>query len=126
MPGLIGASMFSPRPARGYRFHSLHVEIIAPPRNFENYNYFRQIIQAKGFFALESECLTAKNHARKTILNHVIVVAAAGHRDRASFTAECGEVLQYCVFPASTHSPAHAPCPSRDRNSGGPTPRRLR
>jgi hypothetical protein len=29
MPGLIGASMFSPRPGRGYRFHSLQVEIIA-------------------------------------------------------------------------------------------------
>src|SRR5271163_4214665 len=28
MPGLIGATMFSPRPARGYRFHSLQVEII--------------------------------------------------------------------------------------------------
>ena len=27
--GVIGASMFSPRPARGYRFHSLQVEIIA-------------------------------------------------------------------------------------------------
>jgi hypothetical protein len=26
---VIGASMFSPRPARGYRFHSLQVEIIA-------------------------------------------------------------------------------------------------
>ena len=29
MPGEIGASMFSPRPGRGYRFHSLQVEIIA-------------------------------------------------------------------------------------------------
>jgi hypothetical protein len=28
MPGEIGASMFSPRPGRGYRFHSLQVEII--------------------------------------------------------------------------------------------------
>jgi hypothetical protein len=28
MPGEIGASIFSPRPARGYRFHSLQVEII--------------------------------------------------------------------------------------------------
>src|ERR1700748_1899543 len=28
MPGVIGASRFSPRPARGYRFHSLQVEII--------------------------------------------------------------------------------------------------
>src|SRR3978361_548359 len=28
MPGEIGASIFSTRPARGYRFHSLHVEII--------------------------------------------------------------------------------------------------
>ncbi|MDP1582730.1 MAG: hypothetical protein Q8M18_04795 [Bradyrhizobium sp.] len=31
MPGLIGASIFSPRPARGYRFHSLQVEIICAP-----------------------------------------------------------------------------------------------
>src|SRR6185436_1663439 len=29
IPGVIGASMFSPRPGRGYRFHSLQVEIIA-------------------------------------------------------------------------------------------------
>src|SRR5580704_19772051 len=28
IPGLIGASIFSPRAARGYRFHSLQVEII--------------------------------------------------------------------------------------------------
>jgi hypothetical protein len=31
MPGVIGASILSPRPARGYRFHSLQVEIIAAP-----------------------------------------------------------------------------------------------
>jgi hypothetical protein len=31
MPGEIGASIFSPRPARGYRFHSLQVVIIAFP-----------------------------------------------------------------------------------------------
>ena len=31
MPGVIGASIFSPRPARGYRFHSLQVEIIVVP-----------------------------------------------------------------------------------------------
>src|SRR6266851_3030118 len=31
MPGVIGASIFSPRPARGYRFHSLQVEIILAP-----------------------------------------------------------------------------------------------
>src|ERR1700677_1511052 len=31
MPGLIGASIFSPRPARGYRFQSLQVEIIVVP-----------------------------------------------------------------------------------------------
>src|ERR1700704_4291957 len=29
MPGVIGASIFSTRPGRGYRFHSLHFEIIA-------------------------------------------------------------------------------------------------
>src|SRR6266700_8183738 len=31
MPGVIGASIFSPRPARGYRFHSLQVDIIIVP-----------------------------------------------------------------------------------------------
>jgi hypothetical protein len=31
MPGLIGASIFSPFPARGYRFQSLHFEIIIAP-----------------------------------------------------------------------------------------------
>src|SRR5947209_1694366 len=31
MPGVIGASIFSPLPARGYRFHSLHFEIISNP-----------------------------------------------------------------------------------------------
>src|SRR5258708_7942287 len=30
-PGVIGATMFSPRPGRGYRFHSLQVEIIKVP-----------------------------------------------------------------------------------------------
>src|ERR1700722_17359990 len=29
MPGLIGATIFSPRPGRGYRFHSLQVEIMS-------------------------------------------------------------------------------------------------
>src|SRR5258708_12731219 len=35
MPGVIGASIFSPRPARGYRFHSLQVEIILTPRKLQ-------------------------------------------------------------------------------------------
>jgi hypothetical protein len=34
MPGVIGASIFSPRPARGYRFHSLQVEIIVVASQF--------------------------------------------------------------------------------------------
>ena len=40
MPGLIGASMFSPRPARGYRFHSLQVEIIPVPRNLKKSTFY--------------------------------------------------------------------------------------
>src|SRR4051794_27214696 len=59
MPGLIGASIFSPRPARGYRFHSLHFEIIlksprgapAPATNF--------IKTGTAAFAPQSERLTA-------------------------------------------------------------------
>src|ERR1700684_3386040 len=47
IPGLIGASIFSPRPARGYRFHSLQVEIIVFPRNPTNHYRFGQIFIPK-------------------------------------------------------------------------------
>src|SRR6266404_5579348 len=43
MPGVIGASIFSPRPARGYRFQSLHVEIIIvllQPRKAQSFSIF--------------------------------------------------------------------------------------
>src|ERR1700730_9833425 len=39
-PGVIGASMLSPRPARGYRFHSLQVEIIAETSQRKKYRSF--------------------------------------------------------------------------------------
>src|SRR5258708_226067 len=35
MPGVIGASILSPRPARGERFHSLQVEIIVVLSQFQ-------------------------------------------------------------------------------------------
>jgi hypothetical protein len=45
MPGLIGASMFSPRAARGYRFHSLQVEIIFTPLAVWRRYHLHQISQ---------------------------------------------------------------------------------
>jgi hypothetical protein len=39
--GVIGASIFSPRPARGYRFHSLQVEIISCSYSPEGRNHFQ-------------------------------------------------------------------------------------
>src|SRR6266853_98787 len=61
MPGVIGASIFSPRPARGYRFHSLQVEIIVvlsqflKPQSFSSKHTVRHRL-----FVLQSECLTTK------------------------------------------------------------------
>jgi hypothetical protein len=57
MPGEIGASIFSPRPARGYRFHSLQVEIIHPPRSTERrYRWFLSV--SRQHFVPRSERLT--------------------------------------------------------------------
>jgi len=39
---MIGASIFSPRPGRGYRFHSLQVEIIAIPSRLSKPPKLRQ------------------------------------------------------------------------------------
>src|SRR3954469_18631805 len=58
MPGLIGASIFSPLPARGYRFHSLHFEIILIPwAALQHCNKFQQTSPAA--FAPQFERLTA-------------------------------------------------------------------
>jgi hypothetical protein len=62
MPGEIGASIFSPRPARGYRFQSLQVEIIflAPSQLQKPQSYSLNFQFGGGHFAPQSECLTTK------------------------------------------------------------------
>src|SRR6266436_7615732 len=68
MPGVIGASIFSPRPARGYRFHSLQVEIIIVllrPRKAQSFSKIRpggvdlcrdlNVLLQKSFLSLLSE-----------------------------------------------------------------------
>src|SRR5258706_13295741 len=69
MPGVIGASIFSPRPARGYRFHSLQVEIIIVllrPRKAQSFSEIRlrrrsilyrnlNVLLQKSFLSLLSE-----------------------------------------------------------------------
>src|SRR5258707_8404876 len=59
MPGVIGASIFSPRPARGYRFHSLQVEIISCSYSPEGRNHFQYAVRRRRFVP-RSECLTTK------------------------------------------------------------------
>src|SRR3954466_14829174 len=97
-PGVIGASIFSPRPARGYRFHSLQVEIIAASSQLQ-----------------KLQPSSSKRSSRKRRLhwnlsglpqkigfgNHpginITVDAKGGHRVCIPSTAHCGEVLQFCV-----------------------------
>jgi hypothetical protein len=59
MPGEIGASMFSPRPARGYRFHSLQVEIIIVLSRHQGRNRLHQTVPSEAAFVLRSERLIA-------------------------------------------------------------------
>src|SRR5215510_6261048 len=97
MPGVIGASIFSPRPGRGYRFHSLHFEIIDYPCNQK----FLQLIEpgqaaprlTRILFVLKSEYLTQPTPPHQHEPND-IASNKAGHRSCNSSTANCGEVLQ--------------------------------
>src|SRR5436305_14902961 len=50
MPGLTGASIFSPRPARGYGFHSLQVEIIVIPSRHASRNQSMKLFSQKLIF----------------------------------------------------------------------------
>src|SRR5450759_154519 len=115
MPGEIGASIFPPRPARGYRFHSLQVEIIAIPHK-PAANIFIKSCSPKMPFVLQSEYLTTGNRCRKRAPDHDTVDEMAGHRYCKSSTAEYGRVLQFGRFStpeAITRSrpprPRHAP-----------------
>src|SRR5438477_4772511 len=99
MPGVIGASIFSPRPARGYRFHSLQVEIIAypsrrhwPQKNELNYRSAAPIRSC-------SERLTEKMLKRPWPNNHIVPtpegLPAWGpiHRKLWRIVTDCGGLV---------------------------------
>src|SRR5258707_13323578 len=75
MPGVIGASIFSPRPARGYRFHSLQVEIISCSYSPERRNHFQYSVRRRRFVP-RSEHLTTKIVPR----NQPVANWPGGHR----------------------------------------------
>jgi len=56
----MGASMFSPRPGRGYRFHSLQVEIIAIPSRPLSRKSLRQLFGDERRFDLVLNALLEK------------------------------------------------------------------
>jgi hypothetical protein len=67
---VIGASIFPPRPGRGYRFHSLQVEIIEVPSQLRKLLAFLSIhLVQEDYFSLESEHVTAKKSVSKIVLN---------------------------------------------------------
>ena len=70
IPGVIGASIFSPRPARGYRFHSLHVEIMFAPRQSKSRYQLDLILQpaASNSAGVRTLCL-ANGSAPRNDLN---------------------------------------------------------
>jgi hypothetical protein len=71
---VIGASMFSPRPGRGYRFHSLQVEIIVQSlATLEIRLFLVNSSSQRATFLLESERFTEKIRLRESWRNHDIV-----------------------------------------------------
>jgi hypothetical protein len=71
---VIGASMFSPRPGRGYRFHSLQVEIIVQSlATLEIRLFLVNSSSQRATFLLESESFTEKIRLRESWRNHDIV-----------------------------------------------------
>ena len=121
--GVIGASMFSPRPARGYRFHSLQVEIIAASSQLRKLQPFSSNHSVRGqHFRWNLNVLLQKisagNHYGINLsFMPIAVTAIAVHPPR--IVAEC------CSFVSLLADPAHAISPSRDRDIGGKAPRAL-
>src|SRR5690349_18742784 len=113
--------MFSPRPARGYRFHSLQVEIITSSSQLRKLQPFSSNHPVRGqHFGWNLNVLLQKigagNHYGINLsFMPIAVTAIAVHPPRIE--AKC------CSFVSpATPTPAHAISPSRDRDiSGGPT-----
>src|ERR1700737_1350558 len=69
MPGVIGASILPPRPARGYRFHSPQVEIIVGSLSARSRNHFHQIFSraAPVCAAIQTTCYRKRSGDQRTI-----------------------------------------------------------
>src|ERR1700730_5232603 len=103
MPGLIGASMFSPRPARGYRFHSLQVEIIVvPPQVQKLHSFSNRSAGNAGYFAI-STC-----HSEISSGPNCPKISRIGPR-----------ILSGAVLSVP-HSPLREPSRDRDRRTSDP------
>src|SRR5712675_1168909 len=90
MPGVIGASIFSPRPARGYRFHSLQVEIISCSYSLERRNHFQYAVRRRRFVP-RSECLTTKIVPQ----NQPIANWPGGHRPGRPIHRRLRQIFQF-------------------------------
>src|SRR5215213_4467159 len=116
MPGEIGASMFSPRPGRGYRFHSLQVEIIARTFAVSEMRQFWSIEPAnEQRLCWNLNALLQKigdgNHGEITISWMVKPVTDGGDRPP--------RIVATCCSSVSPIPPLPTRLPSRDRDIGG-------
>src|SRR5215213_3791696 len=131
MPGEIGASMFSPRPGRGYRFHSLQVEIIARTFAISEMRQFWSIEPAtEQRLCWNLNALLQKigdgNHGEITISWMVKAVTDAGDRPPRIAARCCSlvpPILRHRCAPAFLHheiatSPVDVRSRLRDRNGG--------
>ena len=122
-PGVIGASMFPPRPARGYRFHSLHVEIIAGPS---------QLLKLQPFLS---------NHSDQTRrlcwnLNALLQKIGAGNlyeitlswmpRAVTDIAIHPPQIVAKCCSFVSPASPKSLPTPLAHHGTAGRFDKRLR
>src|SRR4051794_41038473 len=110
--------MFSPRPARGYRFHSLQVEIIAFPSQLQKLQPF-------------SSKRSVRRPRFRWILNVLQQKIGAGNRRGVTLSWMPGVVTEIAVHPPhivteccsfvlrASPNRAHTASPSRGRDIGG-------
>jgi hypothetical protein len=97
MPGVIGASIFSPRPGRGYRFHSLQVEIILVLQSFSK-------IRSGGVNLCRDLNVLLQNRTRSRYPNQHIATWLGGHPTRLANPPQISR--RWC---SSAASPSPAP-----------------
>src|SRR5712671_5152102 len=93
MPGVIGASIFSPRPARGYRFHSLQVEIIIVPSRPQKagYQFDENLESGSVRFCCNSNALLPKSAQKLAIESNISRMFDSVIVNARQFTANFGK-----------------------------------